>query len=300
MQDSLGWEELRLTLAIVRSGSLAGAARALDVSHATIFRRLESLEKRIGVRLFERARGGYTPTPAGEDMAAAGARMEQEVLGVERRVVGRDLRPSGTVRLTTTDTLFEGLVAPMLGRCRAEYPQIALEVAISNETFNLSRRDADMAIRPIAEPPEALIAYRLARVALAVYRARDADENAASQWIGLDDSVSFPALNAWMQAQGAHARCDYRLDTMQAMQSALRHSDARAVLPCYLGDADPTLVRIGAPIAALATDLWLLIHPDLRRVARMRAVRDLLIDGFARGDVVQQLAGTAQADRMST
>lgn len=300
MQDSLGWEELRLTLAIVRSGSLAGAARALGVSHATIFRRLESLEKRIGVRLFERARGGYTPTPAGEDMAAAGARMEQEVLGVERRVVGRDLRPSGTVRLTTTDTLFEGLIAPMLGRCRAEYPRIALEVAISNETFNLSRRDADMAIRPIAEPPEAVIAHRLGCVALAVYGAREADADAALPWIGLDDSVSFPALRTWMQARGAYTRCDYRLDTMQAIQAALRHSDARAVLPCYLGDADPTLVRIGAPIAALATDLWLLIHPDLRRVARMRAVRDLLIDGFARGDVVQQLAGTAQADRMST
>ncbi len=297
MQDSLAWDDLRLALAIARSGSLAGAARALSVSHATVFRRLEALEKRVGVRLFERGRSGYVPTAAGEDMAVAGAAMEAQVQGVERRVVGRDLRPSGIVRVTTTDTLFEGLLAPMLGDCRSAYPDIALEIALSNEAFNLSRRDADMAIRPIASPPEALIAQRLGTVALAVYTARtttgatERPPSSSSRWVGLDESISYPALAHWMAETGSDKRCDYRLDSLLAVATALRFGTAYAVLPCYLGDADPGLARVTQPLAELDIELWLLIHPDLRRVARMRAIRDRLIDAFAQPAVQQRLAG---------
>ena len=293
MQEDFGWDELRLALAIARAGSLAGAARSLSVSHATVFRRLNALEARLGVTLFERDRAGYTPTVAGDDMAAAAARVEQEVFAVQRRVVGRDQRPSGTVRLTTTDTLFEGLLAPVLAECRRAYPDIALEVAISNEPFNLTRRQADMAIRPIAKPPDTLIARRLGRVALAVYGPAGADDEALPEldWLGLDDSVSFPALESWMAQQVGQPVCPYRMDSLLGLRTAVRSGAGRAVLPCYLADADPQLVRLQAPIDDVATDLWLLTHPDLRRVARVRAVRDVVSAALSQASIQASLAG---------
>ena len=295
MQESLDWNELRLALAIARAGSLAGAARTLSVSHATVFRRLKTLEARLGVALFERDRGGYSATVAGDDLAEAAARVEQEVLGVQRRVAGRDLRPSGTVRLTTTDTLFEGLLAPVLAECRHAYPDIELEIAISNEPFNLTRRQADMAIRPIAKPPEALIARRLGRVALAVYAAADAGESgpARRNWLGLDDSVSFPALETWMARHVGRSACRFRMDSLLGLRAAVRSGAGRAVLPCYLADDDPALARLAPPIEEVATDLWLLIHPDLRKVARIRAVRDVVAEAFGRVATQARLAGVS-------
>ena len=119
-----------------------------SLSHATVFRRLDGIERRLGVSLFVRGRRGYTPTPAGEDMAATAARIEHEVLGAERRLVGRDLHLSGTLRVTTTDTLLPGLLAPRywppFGRM---HPDIQLEVAVSNQLYSLTRRDADVAVR---------------------------------------------------------------------------------------------------------------------------------------------------------
>ena len=104
-EQNVPWDDLKTVLAIAEAGSLSGAARGLGVSHATVFRRLGAIEDRFGVKLFDRDAGGYTPTPAGEDVAQAAKRMESEVVGVERRVVGRDLLPSGSLRITTTDTL---------------------------------------------------------------------------------------------------------------------------------------------------------------------------------------------------
>ncbi|WP_423822493.1 LysR family transcriptional regulator [Salinisphaera sp. SPP-AMP-43] len=293
MQD-LDWNALRLVLAIARSGSLAGAARGLGVAHATIFRRLNAVEQRIGVSLFERARSGYRPTAAGADMVAAAERIEREVIGVEQRVLECQAQPSGTVRLTTTDTLFEGLLAAILADCRRDYPDIALEVAVSNDTYSLTRRQADMAVRAVNQPPEHLVGWRLGQVAMAVYTQANAAPRAAYEWVGLDDSVYFPALEAWLAERGDIAsRCGYRLDTLLGLRAALRHGAGRGVLPCYLGDSDPDLVRVDEPIETLGTDLWLLVHPDLKRVARIRAVRDLLFAAFSEPEYQQALAGRA-------
>jgi DNA-binding transcriptional LysR family regulator len=105
MQRRLDWNDLRLVLAIAREASLSGAARRLGVTHSTVFRRLGAIEAAIGTRLFERFRDGYAPTPAGETAAASAARLEDEVLALERKLAGQDLKPSGPVRITTTDTL---------------------------------------------------------------------------------------------------------------------------------------------------------------------------------------------------
>lgn len=267
-EQALHWDDLRVVQAIAEAGSLSGAGRRLGTSHATVFRRLNAIEQRLGVALFERSRMGYAPTPAGEDLAATASRVEAEVHGVERRVAGRDLRLSGTIRVTTTDTLLVGLLSPVFADFQRVHPEIVLEVAVSNQLFNLSQRDADVAVRPSLSPPEHLVGRRVGCIGQAVYARAD---SAADAWVGPDRHLGYAALDAWMTENGANERCRYRVDTMFGMLAAARNGLGRAVLPCYLADAEPALERIGEPIPELATDLWLLTHPDLRRVARIRA-----------------------------
>lgn len=293
MQSLLAWDDLRIIGAIATAGSLAGAARQLGVNHATVFRRLGAIEKRLGVALFERDRSGYAPTVAGEEAAAAAARIATEVSDVERRVVGRDLRPRGTVRLTTTDTLFVGMLSPILGRFRTAYPDIDLEVVASSRLADLARREADIALRPESQPPEDLVGRRVGEVTQAIYRRREAatDDAAADdttadaenvEWIGPDAQMGYRLLENWMQAQGHDQHCHFRVDSVLGMRAAARDGIGHAVLPCYIGDADRELVRIGDPIDELATDLWILRHPDLRKTARVRAVAEFLAASLQR------------------
>ncbi len=298
MNKRLHWDDLRIVLAVAEAGSLSGAARKLRVSHATVFRRLAVVEDGLGARLFHRARNGYTPTPAGEEAAAAARGIQAQVRDVERRVAGRDLRPSGTVRLTTTDSLLMGLLAPVIARFRLAYPEIGLEIVVANQLFDLSKREADVALRPSSRPPEALVGRKLGILAQAIYARRQiiaADEGGpdlrAAEWVGPDERMAYRDLDRWMAAQGLAARCRCRVDSVLGMLGAVREGVGLAVLPCYLGDADPALTRIGAPLPELATDLWLLTHPDLRRTARIRAVLDVVADAVRKEQ--PRLAGGA-------
>ncbi|SDL19364.1 DNA-binding transcriptional regulator, LysR family [Modicisalibacter muralis] len=283
MHNKILWDDLKTVMAIAEAGSLSGAARWLGVSHATVFRRLGDTESRLGAKLFERSRTGYAPTPAGEDIAASARRIEAEVLGVERRVAGRDLRPSGSVRITTTDTLLAGLLSPIFTAFRRSHPEIFLEIAVSNQLFNLTKREADVAIRPSLAPPEMLVGRRIGTIAQAIYACSNTQiahdgtaEFSDLDWVGPDERLAYRPLDVWMAGHGVDERCHYRVDTLMGMLAAVRDDIGVAVLPCYLCDGDERLARVGEPIAELATDLWLLTHPDLRRVARIRAFMDFV------------------------
>ncbi|MES1937351.1 LysR family transcriptional regulator [Salinisphaera hydrothermalis] len=291
MQESLDWNALRWILAIGRAGTLAGAARQLRVSHATIFRRLNAVERELGQPLFTRERAGYVPTALGERLLVEAEAIESRVQAAMQAVDDGVASPAGRVRLTTTDTLFDGLLASVLVDVRERYPRIALEVAISNDTYSLTRRQADLALRPMASPPEALIAQHMGHVAMAPYLARDASPAVRSRWLGLDDSVFFPALATWMRRHHIDDS-GWRIDTLLGLAAVVRRGAGVALLPCYLADADPALQRVGDVVPELATDLWLLVHPDLRRVARIRAVREAISEAIASPAVQARLAGT--------
>src|SRR5690606_30129566 len=271
----LGRTDLRLVHAIGEAGTLLGGARKLGIDHSTAFRRLNAIERRLGVRLFERGRDGYVPTAAGEAAIAAAARVDEEIVALERTLAGADLSPSGTVRVTTPDTGID-LLTPLFAAFRTAHPQIALEVVVANQFFSLSRRDADVAIRPSAEAPEDLVAHRIAEVATALYAApsyvaaKGKCALAEHTWLGPDESLMHLGSARWLRQEIAPERIVYRANSLVALQAAARCGVGVAPLPCYAGDRDPELVRIRGPIAAMASALWVLIHPDLRRVARIR------------------------------
>ena len=144
-RTDLPWDDLRLVFAIGAAGTLSGGARRIGIDHSTAFRRLGALEGRLGVRLFDRARDGYAATPAGEAIIREAARFDDVVNALERRLAGEDLRPSGTVRVTTTDTLVD-VLAPEMARFRTTHPEITIELVVANAFLSLTRRDADIAL----------------------------------------------------------------------------------------------------------------------------------------------------------
>lgn len=157
----MDWNDLRYVLAIARTGSLAGAARRLEVNHSTVFRRLNAFEGRLGVRLFTRGPEGYVPTGAGERLLPRAARVEAEVDTMTREMVGLDDRVSGDLRLTTAPNLACAYVAPALAVFRARCPGVRVDLLVTAENRDLSRREADVALRATSRPPEHLVGRRV-------------------------------------------------------------------------------------------------------------------------------------------
>lgn len=283
MQGPIDWEDLRYVLAVADARSLASAARALGVNHTTVLRRVNAFEQRLGLRLFDRLPTGYALTGGGEELLATARSMAATVTALERRLAGQDLRLEGTLRVTTTDTLMASVLPPLIARFRLAHPGILIEVATANALANLTRRDADVAIRPASDPPETLVGRRISGIAFALYAAsagavpQGPIEDLASQvWIAPDDSLASSTIARWMRATLPEATIALRADSLVVMRNAALAGLGVTALPCYLGDRTPGLARIHAPIAAMATDLWVLTHEDLRRTGRVSAFTEFM------------------------
>lgn len=280
------WDDLRLFLAVARSGTLSGAARALGVNHSTVFRRVGAFEEALGVRLFERMPTGYLLTPAGEEMHEGALRVEEEIAALSRKVTGQDLRLSGTVRVTTIDMLAFGLLPRHLASFRKEYPGIEIELVVGNATLNLSRREADVALRVGNEPPESLVGRRAGRLVFAVYgsndyRVENPDPDLMQHdWIGFD--AEHAALVSRFSSFLPEVKPALRANSVAAALAAAKAGIGLAPLPCGIADLEPDLVRIAPLPDDFTLDLWLLTHEDLRRTARIRAFLDFLADALAK------------------
>ncbi|MDK2125963.1 LysR family transcriptional regulator [Parachitinimonas caeni] len=278
--------DLRYVEAVVQAGSLSGAARKLGVNHATVFRRINQLEAELGVRLFERDDGRYQATAAGEELAQAGTLISEAAAQALLKVAGRDLRPSGSVRITTTDSLARGLLNPILVQCRLQYPQIQLQLHIDNAMANLSKRDADIAIRPAPSPPEHLIGKCIGELAFAVYGARpylaQCPDTPFAQhaWIALDDSHGRHRTLRWLEQMVALDSVGYRINSFGGIRDACSAGLGLAVLPCFLAEAEAGLQRVGAPLPDCMSELWLLTHPDLRDTLRVKVIYQLLLQAL--------------------
>lgn len=279
------WDDLRYVFAIGREGSLSGAARRLGVNHATVFRRLKAMEDQIGVRLFDRQPDGYVATAAGEEAIAVAESLDETVTSLERRIIGRDLRPSGTVRVTLAEAVLTQVLPPMVDRFHEKHPEIVLELVASTAALNLSKRDADVAIRVTATPPEVLIGRRIATVASTAYacpsclaRFGENPDPTACDWIGYDDSLAHLNVARWLARHLGERAPVVRVNTVLAVKSLVEAGVAVGFMPCFMGDASEHLVRLMNPDKQWESELWLLTHPDLRHVARVRAVMDHFAD----------------------
>lgn len=279
MQAHIGWDDLRTLLAVAEQGSLAAAARSLGVNASTVFRRVKEFEEAHGLRLFDRLASGYQLTPGGEELLAAAREMKAVVSELERKLAGQDLRPEGELRVTTTDTLLHVVLPAILQRFRAAHPGIVLTVSGANTMANLAERDADVALRPTQQPPENLVGRRVCGIAYGLYGVPGSMRE--GPWVGPDASLAGSSVGRWMQAHVAPGAVALRTDSLLSLRQAARAGIGCAVLPCYLGDRTPGLVRLQPqPLEGLETSLWLLTHPDLRRTARVRSFTAFVADAL--------------------
>ena len=278
----LDWGNLRFFLELVRTGSLSGAARRLSVDRNTVARRVAALEEEIGLALFERGPQGWGRTPAGQELAELAGRVEEDVLALARHVDARDRAPSGTVRLTTAAHLAVNLLVPGVPALRERHPGLVLEIAADQRNFDLTRREADLALR-LGRPRDAgLVTRKLSDVGFCFYASRSylagrrgGVDFAHDAFIGFDDSLASAPQERWLARLAPDRRVVFRSNSTASLQVAARLGVGVAMLPCYLAEPDPALSRLEGP-RPVDHELWLLVHGDLRRAPRVRAVIEWL------------------------
>ncbi|MCB9791317.1 MAG: LysR family transcriptional regulator [Alphaproteobacteria bacterium] len=268
------WDDLRHFLAVVEAGTLTGAATTLGVNASTVWRRVGALEQDLGARLFDRLPEGYALTDAGEALLPRATQMQEEACALLREVAGAEALPEGRVVVTAPESLLP-LLTPMVLAFTERWPAIVLELDLADRLYDLGRREADVAIRPGPQPPDAVLGRRVCAVAWTVYGPAGVPpkECHALPWAGYGEGLSQLAAERWREAQGEPPP-SLRVSSVPAMACLLRSGRLRGMLPCFVGDADPALGRLAARIPEAESALWLLLHTDLRRTARVRRFVD--------------------------
>lgn len=281
------WDDFRLVQAIAETQSLNGAAEKLGLNHSTVFRRLGAIEEAIGQKLFDRLRAGYEPTAIGVDMAALADRMRADVAEFERRLAGCDPLPAGDLRLATNDTLATYLMPELAAGFRARYPQVRLDLVVADRASNLARREADVALRATASPLETLVGRRIAELRWGVYatpdmiaRHPDPDVDGAP-WVGYGEAMHALPIARQLDDRVSAERIVYRTSSIVGQVEAAAAGLGFATLPCFVGDRNPDVRRVGAPYD-IGRALWILTHQDLRQSARVRAFMEYFGDELSK------------------
>jgi len=282
----LEWNDLAVILAICRTGSLSGAARTLGQNHSTVFRRINAIEDRTGVRFFERLASGYAMTDAGQTALRYAERIESEVHALSREVLGQDMRLQGKVTITAPEGLTTQFLPALLAEFWRQHPEVTIELAGGHAAFDLARREADVAIRATRKPPDASLGRKVCDFRFAIYSSPDYQKKnkgtplAEQQWVMIPGVIDWLMPLVWKKREQAERQIVFACSTTLAIVNAVAAGLGTTLLPCYVGDADRRLVRIGEPAESLTIELWILTHPDLRHTARVKALMAFLFDAL--------------------
>ena len=278
-QYDLTAADLDVVLALVRAGTLAAAGERLGVDASTVFRTLQKVERGLGRTLFERSRSGYAATDLARTLAEQAEQMETALEVARSAVQAVPAQVSGTVRITTTDTILHGLVAPALKDLVAEHPLLNLELHTANEVVSLTRREADIAVRATMRPPQHLVGRRLGPIRLGLYAAKKAPLRRAAArdpalvpWIATDDMLPDHPSVLWRRKHFPKVVPGLRVNSVLAVMELIALGLGIGVLPVFLAASRPDLVALEAPEDDHPNDLWLLTHRESRHLRRVSAV----------------------------
>ena len=278
-RGELGASELAVLLALVRGGNLAVAAQLAGVDTSTVFRTVQRAERTLGQRLFERSREGYRATELGQQLAEHAERIEAELEAARSAAQVQETAVSGLVRISTTDTLLNGLLLPSLRALREAHPQLRLEINARNELANLTQREADVALRATVRPPPHLVGRHLGPIRSAVFiarglapRRRSAFDLAAAPWIVVDDALPEHLSVRWRRKHLPRVEPALRLNGVQAVFDAVRHGLGVGIVPLFLAEPCDDVVALTPPLEDCESQLWLLTHPESRHLRRIQAV----------------------------
>lgn len=283
-----GWELYRSFLAVMREGSLSAAARALGMTQPSLGRHVRQLEAMLGVALFTRSPQGLVPTDLGHELAVHAQAMAAASAALRRAATGSNHEVRGVVRVTCSEVIGAEVLPPMLAGFRQQHPGIVIELSLSNQTEDLLRKDADIAVRMVQPAQGALVARHIGRIPLGLHahrrylkaygRPRTLAELSAHAIIGFDRET--PALRA-MRSRLPFGREDFSLrsDSDLAQLAAIRAGYGIGACQCAIARRDRQLVHLLPEAFALDLDTWLVMHEDLKASRRTR----LLFDHLARG-----------------
>lgn len=279
-------EDLRLFLAIIREGSMYAAGRRLEVDHSTIVRRLSVLEARLDTRLFDRSTRGVTPTQAAYSLVDHAERVESELLEAMSSLAGQDRKIEGSVRLTTPEALGSLLIAPNIPRLQQRHPNLHIELVTDSRSSSLSKREADVAIMLNPPPRGRLVTRRLADYRIGLYgsvqyltqygypqKISDLNDHLFVSYI--EELVGFPEMIALHQVL-PDARIGFRSSSSAAQQAAVAASAGLGMLHHFAAQGDPRLIRLFPQEVEVKRSYWLVLHRDLQKLPRVRAVIDFL------------------------
>ena len=283
------WNDLRYFLAVARHGSTAAAARALKTNQSTVQRRLTELERQIGKPLATRSPSGYRLSELGQEMLAHAERVEQAILAFEQHLESATRNASGVLRVACPEPIVYRITqSPLLERFQARHPGLRVEFVMSDKYIDLSRGEADVALRSGDTDDGELVGRKIADSFWAVYgskryiaqhgkpeRVEDLQKHAL---IGFDDTMAKHRAATWLARVAPGAKIVARNNSVLGLVYAVKSGIGLAPLPTALGDSEPDLVRVLGPIPELARIWRLLAHPDVRRTPRVSAFFDFIAD----------------------
>ena len=293
MQGS-SWDELRFILAVARRRTMAGAARTLRVNESTVSRRISRTETRLRAKLFERSEGRLFPTQAGTEMVRRAEKIELEVQAAEEAVGGTDLQAAGTVRMTSVPMIVNRVLAPALPGFLLEHPDLQVDLIAEAADLSLIRREVDIAIR-LARPQSEMraIARRIGSVEYGIFVSRHLPAESAL-WITYSDSMSTLPQMRWISKQIGRSRsklANTRVNDAETLLQFVKAGFGKSFLPVFVGDSDSSLVRVDDGSTDWSRELWLMVHPEMRHLTRMRVAIDWLIG------IIQELSTKTQPQR---
>lgn len=286
--DRLDWNDLRYVVAVARHGSAAAAARVLEVSHATVLRRIQTLEQGIGVPLFERWATGYKPTEAGQRLVEIGMRLERALIDTTRQIDADSQELTGTIRFTTTDSFAYCLMPEILADFHRVYPTLQVDMIVTNARLDLDRREADVTLRPSSHPPESWIGMRAGRTDFGLYATRSYLEKAGRRalsgydWLMPGGDLTQSGIAEWAYAQAGHPEPVMTTDSFVGLRLLALLDMGATVLPCYMADRDSGLALIELMPARIATDVWVLTHENFRHTRHIQAFMKHLAEALHR------------------
>jgi DNA-binding transcriptional LysR family regulator len=284
MQYHMTPGDLEVTLALVRGGTLAAAGERLGVDASTVFRSLQRIERGLGRALFERTRSGYLATELAAELAEHAERMEAALEAARSTVEAAPAQISGTVRITTTDTILHGLVAPALRSLQRVHPLLSYELHTGNELASLTRRDADIAVRATKRPPQHLVGKHIGPIRVALYAAKRGGvrkfaevEAGKSDWIATDDALPEHPSVVWRKRRFPKLTPRYRVNSILSVLELVALGLGVGIVPLFLAEDRSDVIRLTEPLDECETELWLLTHPESRHLRRVSAVYSHLV-----------------------
>jgi len=292
--QALEWSDLRVLLAVARCKTLRASAMSLRVDQSTVVRRVAALESALGVRLFERIDGAMTATRVGESVITDAEQIEHHVLSIQERATNQDAVIGGSVRVTTVSTIANHILIPAMAELRTRHPALCVELISDNASLSITRREADIAVR-FARPSkdDDMLCQRVGEIEYAAFAATGTSPDELP-WVTYDDSMANVPQARWIASVRREEQQPPPLlaNDGEAILYAVRNGLGKSLLPVFLQARFGDLQMLPQYGTVLSREVWLIVHPRIRHLARIQSAMAWMLSVFSAIPVTKRLRQT--------